>query len=140
MEIGDGEEFEAALLEPSELIAGLAFGAVAVAAGVIGDAGEGAAVALFDMAAEGRGAADLDGSQDTEMRDGRGLPQAVGGAMAPEDVGEFDGRAWHGAQACLRGRPRLRLSGRSYAFGHPQPCLGPGTDATLTGGAATPSA
>ena len=48
------------------------FGTVPVATAVVGDAGLAAVLAALDMAAEGRGAASLDGGHDAALRHARG--------------------------------------------------------------------
>src|SRR6202040_2567754 len=56
VEIFDGEQLGFPVLDPFGGGGGLALGAVAVAAGVIGDLAVAAAVTLLDMSAEGGGA------------------------------------------------------------------------------------
>jgi hypothetical protein len=58
------QEFFLPVLEPLQTLCTLAFGAVAVAAGVVGVGRVGAVAAGFDPAAESRRAADLDGAHD----------------------------------------------------------------------------
>ena len=60
-----------------------------------------APVALFEMAAESGGAADLDRSHDAALRDGqrRAMLLTIGGAVAAEDIRHFELRAIHGPAA-----------------------------------------
>ena len=62
MEILNWKQFILALLKPAGAVEALALGAMAIAAGVVGDAGVMALAALFDVSAQFRGAADLDGA------------------------------------------------------------------------------
>jgi len=57
MEIGNGQEFGLAFVEPSRLSQGLAFGTMAIAAGVVGLFLVAAGTALINMSAELSGAA-----------------------------------------------------------------------------------
>ena len=76
----------------------LALRAVAVAAGVVGDALLAAAGAALDMAAERGGAAGLDRRHHLQLAEAEvsGLGPAPGGAVAAEDVGDLERRAAHG--------------------------------------------
>ena len=83
VEVGDGEQVGAAGLEPVLLGEQLALRAVAVATGVVDGAAVSAAVTLFEVTAEGGGAAGREGTQDLvlEQRDLMGGTEA--GCMPP---------------------------------------------------------
>jgi hypothetical protein len=68
MEIGRGQEFAAALFQPLGAGQRLALRAVTIAAGIVPDALMTAGIALFDMAAQRRGAALHDRSHDAALR------------------------------------------------------------------------
>ena len=93
------EQLVTALLEPRFAGGPLALGAVAVAARAVAEAAVAAAVALLDLAAEGGGAAELDGGQDTPLHGGQGHGEAglEGLAVAAEDVRDFERRTAHRA-------------------------------------------
>jgi hypothetical protein len=88
--------------EPTELLGALAFGAVPVSAGVVGNLAVIAAVALVDMTAEGRGAAVEDGPHHARLPT---VERRHWIAALTEDVGQLelrsistavlDRRAWH---------------------------------------------
>jgi len=71
-------------------------------AAVVGDAAVAAVLAALDVAAEGSGAAGLDGRHDLELAeaDMPGMGRAPGGPVSAEDVGDLECRAFgaHGAQ------------------------------------------
>ena len=81
VEVGAVEQFGAALADPLGAGKGLALGAMAIAAGAIAEAAVAAVVALFDLAAEGSGAAAFDRRHDAALGGGQG-----GGATAAESV------------------------------------------------------
>ena len=93
------EQLVTALLEPRFAGGPLALGAVAVAARAVAETAVAAAVALLDLAAEGGGAAELDGGQDAPLQGGQGHGEAglEGLAVAAEDVRDFERRAAHRA-------------------------------------------
>ena len=90
MEVFDRQKLRLPALEPLGTRHGLALGAVAIAAGVVGVMRESAAVAFFDMAAECRGAADLHGAHDAKLRQRQEVRRAVIRAMLSENVGHFE--------------------------------------------------
>ena len=96
--------------DPLGAVERLALGTVAVPAGVVGDAGERALAALFDVAAEGRGATEFDGAQGAKMLARQGMTLSVGGPEAGEDAGQFETGAGHNGAtsssvACRGGYP-----------------------------------
>ena len=88
MEIGDRENLAAPLGEPPLARRSLTLRAMPVAAGVVGDPGCAAIVALFDMAAERSRAAGGDGAHDASFHptDVAGVCLAKQLAVAAEDV------------------------------------------------------
>jgi len=92
VEVGDGKGLGTACGEPALGVGGLALGAVAVAAGVVGDADGAAAVAGVGAAAEGGGAAEGNGAQGSALGAGQGMGAPVGRAAGPDDVGELQAR------------------------------------------------
>ena len=115
MEVLDGQEFGLAGLHPVGGGGGLALGAVAVAAGVVGDLAVAAAVAGLDVAAQGGGPAGDDVAQGAALLAGE--PVAVsteeGIAVPSDDVGHFDSGPRHGRAS--PGRAASRSSGLSVA-------------------------
>ena len=99
MEVGAVEQFAVALGDPVGLGGALALGAVAVAAGAVAEAALPAVVALLDLAAEGGGAALLDGGHDAALRARQRVAEALaeGVPVEPEDVRDFALRAGHRA-------------------------------------------
>ena len=97
MEVADRQQIGLARGEPLPCRRTLAFGAVPVAAGVVGDAAVAAVLARLDMAAEGCGAAALDRGHHLHLAEAQmtGMGRAPGGAMAMEDVGDLQRRAAH---------------------------------------------
>ena len=89
MEVFDREQVGAAGLEPALLGQGLAFGTVAVAAGVVADLHGAAAITGVPMAAEGGGAARLDGLHGAALSTGQRMSLPIGGAVGAEDLGEL---------------------------------------------------
>ena len=88
MEVGHREQFSLAIGDPLRAGQALAFWAVPVAAGIVGDAGLAAILTAFDMAAERRRPAGLDRRHDSALSEGHAgeLIGAIGGAVATEDV------------------------------------------------------
>ena len=102
MEILDGQQFRFAGLHPFRGGGGLALGAVAVAAGVVGDLLVAALVALLDVAAQ---AAVRQAAMSCRARAAPGEPVAV---SVEEGVAVFAGRrrrlrAGVGSWPCLTG-------------------------------------
>ena len=89
MEVLDGQQLRAAGVEPALFGEGLAFGTVTVAAGVVGDALGPAGVTGLAMAAEGGGAAGLDGAHGAALGAGQPMGLPIRRAMGAEDVGEL---------------------------------------------------
>ena len=100
MEILALQEFALPLLQPLGSGQGLAFGAMPIGAGVIGVAFVPALVTALQMAAEGRGAAQFDGTQYTLLPRGQrgGVRAAKLVAMRTHNIGDFEGRP-HGEAA-----------------------------------------
>src|SRR5271168_132875 len=88
VEVRRVEQFRLAVLEPLRAREPLAFGAVPVATGVVGDALVAAAVAALDVAAERRGAAAFDRADGTALCGGQrcAVPLTIGFPVAAEDV------------------------------------------------------
>jgi hypothetical protein len=81
--------------EPLHPLGVQTLGAVPVAAGVIGVASCRTVVAFFEVATEGRGTADLDGAQDTQLLYGERMSLSVGAAVLSKDVGHFKSGPGH---------------------------------------------
>jgi hypothetical protein len=83
---------------------GLALRAVAITAGVVGDAHMRAILAALDMAAERRGAAALDGRHDLQLREAHmsGVGVAPCRTVAAEDIRHLDRWTRHGRAAIRR--------------------------------------
>jgi hypothetical protein len=92
VEVLDGQQLQLAVIDPGGALGCAAFGAVAVAAGVVADLHVAAVVALIDMAAERGGAAGLDGVQGAALLEARMVLGAVGGAMHAHHIGQFEWR------------------------------------------------
>ena len=86
MVVGNRQHFPLPVGQPGFGRNTLAFGAVAVAAGVIGHAQGSAIVAAIDVTAEGRGAALLDGRHDLHLAEAQ--VTGVGMAKAWPEVAE----------------------------------------------------
>ena len=106
MKVGNGQKLSHPLLEPLLFGHNLAFRAMAVAAGVIGDSFVVAVAASFDMAAQDSGPARLDGAHHFEMVQGQVVPGAVDGAMLAKDSGQFQGWLPRHGSALARILPR----------------------------------
>jgi hypothetical protein len=98
VEVGHGQEIGFALRQPVRRGGSLAFGAVAVAAGVVGDLGVAAVLTSRDMATESRGAAALDRRHHLELAEAH--VTGVGGTprspVVAEDVRDLQPGAAHG--------------------------------------------
>ena len=88
MEVWDRQQLGLPVGEPLRPSQALAFGAMPVAAAIVGDAHLAAVGAPLDMAAERRRAAGLDGAHDPTLPvgQGRGVFGAIGGPVAAEDI------------------------------------------------------
>src|SRR6516165_3080333 len=116
MKVFHWEQIGGALVEPLGTGSGLAAGAVAVAARVVGDALVAATVALLDMSAQlGRAAADQV-TQHAALLGGGHLAVNVqeGGRVATQDVSQFQRFGRHGpwlpAVVALRKSSGLRVA------------------------------
>jgi hypothetical protein len=100
VEVGQGQQLGLAICEPVPRRRALAFGAVPVAAGVVGDADVATLLAALDMPAEGCRAAGLDGAHHLELAeaDVAGMGGAPGSPMSAEDIRHLDDRA--GSSPC----------------------------------------
>lgn len=124
VEVRNGEEIGATRSQPSFLGQRLAFRAMAIATGVIGDPRGAAVVTRLPMPAEGGGPAGGDRPQRPMLRRGEPMRPSIGVAVRPHDVRELEPRTgdrvcrafWHGAhgQSCRGGaKPARRSSGES---------------------------
>ena len=95
--IVDRQQFGLAVFEPAGAFGVLTLRTVPVAARVISDAGVGAVAALFDMAAERRRAADLDGAHDTQLIARECAGPAIGRTVSSKNAGQLDSRPRHDA-------------------------------------------
>ena len=98
VEVGDRQQLRLAGLQPRLRRRPLALGTVAVAAGVVGYARVPAVVAALDMAAERRGATELDRRHDAPLAEAQmtlvgGTPS---GAVAAEDIRHLQPWTRHG--------------------------------------------
>jgi len=107
MEVGRGQELGLARGKPFRPRRALTFWAVAVAARVVGDAGQATGVALFEVAAERRRPTSCDRPHDATLAASKmdGVIAKVGVAMTAENVGEFERRP---LQRRLLGRRHLQ--------------------------------
>jgi hypothetical protein len=98
MEILGVEELGLTILDPLGPCQGLAFWAMAVAAGVVGNALVLALIALFQVAAEGGGPTQFDGTHDAAL--GRGKRSCmlftIGFAITTKHVSDFQPGTLHG--------------------------------------------
>ena len=108
VEVLDGQEFRLAGLHPVGGGGGLTLGAVAVAAGVVGDLPVPAPVALLDVPAQRRGPAGGDVVQGAALLGREPVAVAIeeGVAVSPEDVGHFEPGPGHGRDSPGRGASR----------------------------------
>ena len=108
--IRNRQELGLAVFEPLPRRGGLALRAVAVAAGIVGDALVRAVLAALDVAAERGGATGLDRRHDLQLGEahvtGVGLPPRR--PMGAKDVGDLEERPRH---AALVSRAAIALSG-----------------------------
>jgi hypothetical protein len=96
VEVGDRQESLQARLQPVGALAGLALGAVAVAARVVGDAGEAAGVAAVDVPAQLGRAAGGQPAQDLGLVGRQRVTLAVGRPVAAQDVPDLPSGAREG--------------------------------------------
>src|SRR5207249_5128533 len=89
VEVLHGEQLGAPGGEPALFRQGLALRAVSVATGVVGDPLGAARVARLSMAAEGSGAAGLDGLHRATRRAGQRVRVAVRRSVGAEDVSDL---------------------------------------------------
>ena len=101
VEVGHRQQLGRALGEPLLCRRALAFWAVPVAAGVVGDGGIGAVLAARDMPAEGCGAAALDRRHHLQLveADMAGVGLTPGRSMAAENIRDLQNRARHARRA-----------------------------------------
>ena len=85
--VGDRQELRLAVGEPLSCRRALTLRAMAVAAGIVGDALVRAVLAALDMSAERRGAAGLDRRHDLQL----GEAHVTGVGLAPRPMGAEDG-------------------------------------------------
>ena len=97
----DRQEVLGLLVEPAGTGQGLALGAVAVAAGVVGQAFVAAGGAVFPVPAQSSGAAGLDGLQDLQVRPGQAVRRTVIRTVAAHDVGQLTRRLWPCPGRCM---------------------------------------
>lgn len=92
VEIADRQQVGLARCQPGARGGALAFGAMSVAAGVIGDPPVSAVVAGLDVTAQRGGAAVLDRRHDLELAEAEmsGMGRAIGWPAAPEDIGDLE--------------------------------------------------
>ena len=90
MEVSHRQQFGLLFIQPLYLGQRLAFGAVAIAAGVIGGALIATGVTLLEVATQGRCAAAFHGLYDFEMRNRQRMVAAIGLAMGAKDIGQFN--------------------------------------------------
>jgi len=97
VEIRNLEQFSHACLEPLRFSEGLAFGAVAIAARIVGDPLMTARIALIHMAAQSGGPAGLNGPYGAPLlaRHRRAIQFPVLCATVPENIGELQFRPAH---------------------------------------------
>src|SRR3954453_5644430 len=96
--VSPGQQFRLPLFHPLRRGGGLAFGAMAVAARVIGDLPMPPPVAPLDMAAKCGGPAGRDVAQGAALlrREHIAIEVEEGVAMVPEDIGHFEPVSRHG--------------------------------------------
>jgi hypothetical protein len=95
VEIFHRQQFGLPAFEPLGPLRALTLRAMAVAARVVRVAFFSAVVALFEMATEGRSAANLDGPHNTQLLQGKPVSFPAGGAVHSENVGHFESGPWH---------------------------------------------
>ena len=100
VEILDRQQFGLALLQPLGTVRVLTLGTMPVAAGVVADLRMIAVAALFDVAAQGRGAAGFNGPHDAQLWQRQRVRGAVGFTVLSKDVSQLEGWPAHGELLC----------------------------------------
>jgi hypothetical protein len=103
MKVPCGEEIPFSSFKPSLFVQGLALGAMAIAAGVVGDPQGMAVVTLIDMSPKLSRSGDLDGPHGTVMPQGHLMGLAIGQSVGPKDIGHLKG-AFHQKPTSSNGR------------------------------------
>ena len=108
VKIFDGQQFRLPGLHPLRGGGGLALGAVAVAARVVGDLLMAAVVALLDVSAQGGSPAGGDVAQGAALlrRERAAVAVEEGITIVAEDLGHFEPRSGHGRDSPGRGSSR----------------------------------
>jgi hypothetical protein len=98
VEVRNGQKFRLAVFEPLGAGEGLTFGTVAISTGVEGGALVTAGVTLLQVAAQGGGAAEFDGTHHAPLsaREGSSVLLPVRRTVAAEDIRHFELRTLHG--------------------------------------------
>ena len=91
MEVAGRQQIGAARVQPRERRGALAFGAVAIAAGIVGDVGMRALFAAPEVSSERCRAASRDRRHDTQLSEAQmtGTGMAVSGSGGAEDIRDF---------------------------------------------------
>jgi hypothetical protein len=89
MKISGGKQILFPGFKPSLFIQALAFGTMAVPAGVVGDPQSTTMITLIHMAPKLGGAADLNSTHRTQMPHRHLVALPVGLSIGPEDIGHF---------------------------------------------------
>ena len=97
MKVADREQTLQAGFEPGGAFARLAFGAMAIPTGVVGDPCETTVGAGIDMAAQRRSAALGQAPQDADLLMRDRMPSLIGRAVGAQDVPDFQGCRRHGS-------------------------------------------
>ena len=97
MDVGGGQEFAAARLQPTVASGGLTLGTVPIPAGIVRDGTIPAAGTLIPMPAQGGGAAALDGRQHFEMLAGDPATTRFDELLSrhPDEIGHLQRRPTH---------------------------------------------
>jgi len=120
MDVGGGQEFSAARLEPTVPGAGLTLGTVPIAAGIERDGTIPAAGTLIAMPAQGSGTTALDGRQHLAMLAGEPATTTFDEFLSrhPDEIGHLQRRPAHLCVsrglvflACARQRQRVQRTG-----------------------------
>jgi hypothetical protein len=91
VEVRDRKESVHTCFEPVGPLTGLAFGTVAIAAGIVRDAGESARIAAIDVSAPAGGAAGGQTAQNLGLIYGQWMTLAVRRPLLAQDVSDFPG-------------------------------------------------